>query len=148
MTDELNLKLQLKRLGGDEFKAESQQLMHQADSLLAVLDENNKEDKKKISALRKDKRTLQTRMDKTDAVLASIGGRLTEADAKTLILKKLYDLVNQELNRYLNAEKRKLVQAFEKLWDKYAVSSNTLESERSETLKALDGFLQGLGYLA
>jgi len=33
------------------------------------------------------------------------------------------------------------------LRDKYAVSSRELESERGETLKALDGFLKGLGYL-
>ena len=45
-------------------------------------------------------------MAKTDALLASIGGQLTETEAKTLILKKLYDLANQELNRYLNNEKR------------------------------------------
>src|ERR1019366_9751970 len=51
LTDELELKLQLKRLGGDEFKAESQQLLQQVDAQLAALDESNKEDKKKITAL-------------------------------------------------------------------------------------------------
>lgn len=35
----------------------------------------------------------------------------------------------------------------ENLWDKYAVSSRELESWRAETLKTLDGFLEGLGYL-
>ena len=35
-----------------------------------------------------------------------------------------------ELDRYLNAEKRDLVQAVENLWDKYAVSSRQLESEQ------------------
>jgi type I restriction enzyme M protein len=64
-----------------------------------------------------------------------------------LILKKLYDLACHELNRYLNAEKRGLIQVVENLWDKYAVSSRELESQRSKTLKALDGFLKGLGYL-
>ena len=34
------------------------------------------------------------------------------------------------------------------LWDKYAVSSGELESERTETLRTLDGFLKGLEYLA
>ncbi|HTF70502.1 MAG TPA: hypothetical protein VK638_48295, partial [Edaphobacter sp.] len=66
---------------------------------------------------------------------------------RTLILKKLYDLVNQELNRYLNAEKRKLFQVVENLWDKYAVSSRALESERSATLDTLNGFLLKLGYV-
>ena len=142
-----HLKLQLKRLGGDEFKAESQQLLRQVETRLAALDEDNKEDKKKITALQKDKAALQARMAKTDALVARIGGQLTEAEAKTLILKKLYDLANQELNRYLNAEKRRLIQVVENLWDKYAVSRRALESEGTETLKALDGFLNGLGYL-
>ena len=62
-------------------------------------------------------------------------------------VKKLYGIAHQELNRYLNAEKRGLVQVVENLWGKYAVSSRELESERSETLKTLDGFLKGLGYL-
>src|ERR1019366_1908736 len=130
------------------FKAESQQLLHQVDAQLSALDEGNKEDKKKITALQKDKAALQARMARTDALVASIGGQLTEAEAKTLILKKLYDLANQELNRYLNAEKRHLIQVVENLWDKYAVSSRTLESDRTKTLKTLDGFLNGLGYLA
>jgi type I restriction enzyme M protein len=146
LTDELEHKLQLKRLGGDEFKAESQQLVHQVEARLSTLDEDNKEDRKKISALQKDKAALEARMVKTDTLTASIRGQLTESEAKTLILKKLYHLANQELNRYLNAENRQLIQMVENLWDKYAVSSRALESGRTVTLKALDGFLGGLGY--
>src|ERR1019366_6065872 len=110
LTDELELKLQLKRLGGDEFKVESQQLLRQVDARLAALGEGKKGEKQKISALKRDAAELQARMAKTDALVASIGGQLAEAEAKTLILKKLYDLANQELNRYLNAEKRRLIQ--------------------------------------
>jgi type I restriction enzyme M protein len=147
LTDELEHKLQLKRLGGDDFKAEINQLLCQVDAQLAVLDENKKEHKKKITALRKDKTALQMRIAKTDALLASIGGQLTDADARKLILKKLYDLAHQELDRYLSAEKRRLIQVVENLWDKYAVSCGILQSERIETNQALDGFLHGLGYL-
>jgi len=146
-TDELEHKLQLKRLGGYEFKAESQELIRQADTQMATLDSANKDDKKKITDLNKDKATLKERLAKTDGILAVIGGQLTEEEARLLILKKLYDLGHHELNRYLNAEKRGLVQVVENLWDKYAVSSGELESERTETLKILDGFLKGLGYL-
>jgi type I restriction enzyme M protein len=143
----LEHKLQLKRLGGDEFKAESKELLSQVETRLATLDESKKEEKKEIAALQKDKTALQARMAKTDALLASIGGQLTDTEAKTLILKKLYDLANHELNRYLNAEKRVLTLAVENLWDKYAVSNRVLELQRSETVKALDGFLGGLGYI-
>ena len=126
-TDELDLKLQLKRLGGDEFKAESRDLIRQVDAALANLDAASKDDKKKIAALNKDKAALVARIAKTDALLAAIGGRLTEEEARRLILKKLYDLASGELNRYLNAEKRGLIAAVENLWDKYAVSSRELE---------------------
>ena len=146
-TDELELKLQLKRLGGNEFKAESQELIRQVDAQLVSLDKNNKDDKKKMTVLNKDKAALEARLAKTDAILTSIGGRLTEEEARRLILKKLYDLASNELNRYLNTEKRGLIAVVENLWDKYAVSSRELEAKRSETLKTLDGFLKGLGYL-
>jgi type I restriction enzyme M protein len=148
LTDELEHKLQLKRLGGEDFKVESKLLFSQVETRLAVLDENKKEDKKKITALQKDKAALETRMAKTDALLASIGGKLTETDAKTLILRKLYDLANQELNRYLNAQTRVLIRGVEILWDKYALSSRKLELQRTETLEALDESLSRLEYMA
>jgi len=142
----LEHKSQLKRLGGDEFKSESQQLLYQVNTQLATLNVGKKEEKKKSSALNKDRAALEARIAKTDALVASIGGQLTETEAKTLILKKLYDLAKHELTRYLNAEKRRLIQVIENLWDKYAVSSRALEVQRTETLKVLDGFLSGLGY--
>lgn len=147
LADELAFKLQLKRLGGDAFKAETLQLLREVAQRITPLDAAKKEDKKPLAALEKDQFVLKARLAKTDAVLARIGGQLTEAEAKMLILKKLHDFATHELNRYLNAEKRHLVQAVENLWDKYAVSSRALEAERSETLLVLDGFLAGLGYL-
>lgn len=146
-TDELEFKIRLKRLGGDEFKAESLEMILQVNAQLAKLDPKNKEEKRKIDTLNKDKATLQARIAKTDGTLAVIRGQLTEEEAQQLILKKLYDFVNNELNRYLNAEKRGVVKVVEKLWDKYAVSSRELEIEQNKTLKTLDGFLRGLGYL-
>jgi type I restriction enzyme M protein len=146
LMNELEHKLQLKRVGGDEFKAESYELLSQAEARIAALDEINKEDKKQIAALQKDKAALQARIDKTDALLAEIGGPLTAQGAKTLILRKLYDRANHELNRYLTAEQRVLTHTAENLWDKYAISNRVLEFQRSETANALNGFLDGLGY--
>jgi len=146
-TNELEIKLQLKRLGGDEFRAENQDLIRQVDAQLSGLNPDDKADKKKINALNKDKTALGKRVARIDALLSEIGGRLTEDKGKRLILKKLYDIANAELERYLNAEKRLLLQGVENLWDKYAVSSRELETTRAETLAALDGFMIGLGYL-
>jgi type I restriction enzyme M protein len=144
---ELELKLTLKRIGGNEAKAETNELIEQVKALLIGLNPQVKEDKKKITALIKDKAALEFRLSRIDGVLAAIGGQMSEEEAKLLILKKLYDLATSELHRYLNAEKRALLATIENLWDKYAVSSRVLEAEREKTLAALNGFLAGLGYL-
>lgn len=146
-TIELELKLELKRLGAEGFTDENRELICQIDSQLNGLDAANKTDKRQITALQKDKEALQKRIDRTDALLSEIGGKLTDKEAKCLILKKLYDIVSRELERYLNTEKRALIQGIENLWNKYAINSKQLEQEREETLEALNGFLSGLGYL-
>ena len=111
LADELEHKLQLKRVGAEELKAENQRLVRQADAQLATLNEGNKEEKRRITAIQKDKLVLVARLAKTDALLVSIGGQITEDEARTLILKKLYDLADAELNRYLNSAKRRLIQS-------------------------------------
>ena len=144
--DELDHKLKLKRIGSDEFKSESSELIRQVNMQLTQLDINNKEDKKKISALNKDKTTIEERIAKTDGIFISIGGQLMEEEARQLILKKLYNMAEKELSRYLNAEKRGMINSVENLWDKYAISSQEIELERSHTINVLKGFLQELGY--
>ena len=143
----LKLKIQLKRLGGEGFKAENRELNQQVESQLAKLDTGNKTDKKKIDALNKDKAALEERIAKIDAVLETINGQLTDDEAKQLILKKLYDIASTELERYLNAEMRHLVSGVENLWNKYAVSGRELEHKREATIKTLDGYLSELGVL-
>ena len=145
-TSELNLKIQLKRLGGEGFKAESRGLIQQVEAQLAMLDPQDKTDKNKINALNKDKAVLEKRIAKTDAILKTVAGQLTDDEAKRLILKKLYDIASTELERYLNAEMRHLVSGVENLWSKYASSSRELEHARDDVLKKLHGFLNGLGY--
>lgn len=145
--DELEFKILLKRQGADDVKAESQQLLATIKAQLATLSEAKKDEKKQITALRKDQAALTARIQRADQVLTEIGGQLTVDQAKKLILKKLHDLATAELHRYLNAEKRQLIAALENLWNKYAVSSQALEDERSKTLKTLGAFMAGLGYL-
>jgi type I restriction enzyme M protein len=53
-SDELEHKLQFKRLGNEDIKAESQQLLREVDRQLAGLNEGTKDEKKKIAALQKD----------------------------------------------------------------------------------------------
>jgi type I restriction enzyme M protein len=146
-TDELALKLELKRLGGDDFKAENLELIKQVDGRIADLDPKDKADKRKITALKKDKAALEARIARTDTLLVEIGGQITPEQARQLILTKIYDIAYSELNRYLNAEKRAMVGGVENLWDKYAVSNEKMESDRSSTAGELEGFLKALGYI-
>ena len=143
---ELEFRLELKRIGSGEFKAGTQALIAQADGRLADLDPQEKSDKRTITALVKDKKTLNARLARTDAVIQSIGGQISEADARRLILTKIYDIARTELDRYLKAENRVLVRAVENLWEKYAISADTLESNRATTLAQMDGSLMKLGY--
>ena len=145
---ELEFKLELKRLGADNFKAETQSLVAQADARLAELDLKKKADKKTIAALDKDKEALNARLVQVDAVLKVIGGQISEVDARRLILKKIYDVARAELDRYLNAQKRVLVRVVEKLWEKYATAANELEEQRAATLTTMGDLLKGLRYLS
>ncbi|MEG4023768.1 type I restriction-modification system subunit M [Microcoleus sp. S13C4] len=145
---ELDIKLQLKRVGGEEFQAETEGLIQQVIAEMAGLKPNDKDDKRKIAGLTKDKEALEKRLTRIDGLLVAIGGPLTMEEAKRLILQKLYDWVREQLTRYLNGAKRALIALVEKLWDKYAVSSQELEAEREETLVELNQFLSKLGYLA
>jgi type I restriction enzyme M protein len=145
--NELTLKLKLKRIGGDEAKAETQGLINQTATAMVGLNPAITAEKKKITALTKDKTALELRLTKIDSLLIAIGGQLSEDDAKRLILKKLHDIANTELLRYLNAEKRSLIAAVDNLWDKYAVSSQILEQQREQTLTAFSQFMTQLKYL-
>jgi type I restriction enzyme M protein len=147
LTDALAHKLLLKRLGANDFTAEAKSLIAQGEARLAELDPAKKDEKRTITALQKDKAALLARIAQTDALLAAMGGQLTEEQAKTLILKKLYDLASSQLKRYLNAEKRVLIAAAENFWDKYAISTHVLEQRRNQAKQALSGFLKGLGYV-
>lgn len=144
--EKLDLRLQLRRLGGNDFKIESLVLIQQAEAQLANLDPKDKTDKRTVAALNKDKDALAARLAKTDATLMEIGGQLSEEEARRLILKKIYDIARHELERYLTSEKQALIQAVETLWDKYAVSNRILEKERREKVEVLSGFLRDLGY--
>lgn len=106
-----------------------------------------KEREKRLAALERDRETLQRKLAGLDAQLEAIGGVITPQEAKQLILKRLYDLINNELSRYLNSEKRATVAVFEKLCDKYAVSAREMEKERGATMRELESYLTKLGYL-
>lgn len=146
-TTALELKLELKRFGADDFKADIHTQIAQTDGHIAELDPKEKDDKRAIAALENDKKVLNTRLVQTDALLKLIDGQINEADAHCLILKKIFDIARAELDRYLIAEKRVLVRLVENLWEKYTIATYELEDQRTKTLTKMSKFLTDLGYM-
>jgi len=151
---DLDRKINIKCYGIDDEKEELRNMLKGKQEELSKLQSNLPSEKKELTkrntAIKKCTETIaqiQQRIAGLEAFLASIGGMITDEEAKTLILQKHNNLVQQELLKYLNAEKRKLIAGIEKLWDKYAISAQQLEKERTDTLNQLNQFLTELNYL-
>lgn len=106
-----------------------------------------KEITKAYNARIKDTGILEAKLDSLDALLKEIGGMITTDESQKLILKKHFDIINDQLQRYLNAEKRALVNAFENLFDKYYTSAQAIDHKRESTMADLNDFLTQLKYL-
>lgn len=107
-----------------------------------------KELSKPYAARLKDKGLLLTKLHRLDYLLAEIGGIINPEQSQKLILKKHFDLINTQLQRYLNVEKRALVAAYENLYHKYATSIQRLETQHQQALTELHQFLTQLNYLS
>jgi type I restriction enzyme M protein len=147
---ELEIKILLKKFGPEDETAESRRLLAQSEGELAELETiatPDKEQKRKANALKRDIRTLQERVAAIERLTDQVGGVITEAEAKELILQKHHDLVVEQLDRYLTIERQILVQLFENYWEKYAVSGMILEQQREEALEQLNTHLHQLTYV-
>lgn len=195
---ELDLKIELKRFGSEDIKAESKGLLVAAKKEVEKLDSDieslindfkvelkNTADydniKKSVTAFEKELKkskdrpeTLQlilevkkqfkeitktynarikdigilhAKLNSLDTLLKEIGGMITTEESQKLILKKHFDIINDQLQRYLNVEKRALVSAFENLFDKYHTSAQAIELKRESTMAELNDFLTQLNYL-
>ena len=57
------------------------------------------------------------------------------------------DNLNNVIQRYIAAQRKQIVTAFENWWDKYRVTLNEIEQKRDAAALGLQGFLRGLGYV-
>lgn len=99
---------------------------------------------KELKQVRKDLKTKEKELEEN---VQAKRDAFSEDEARDLILKKLNDMVFDEMNRYFIAEKRKLMAIFDRLWDKYQVSLEQISGERDETIKHLNKYLNRLGYV-
>ena len=146
---DLEIKIVLKKFGADDETFESRRLLVQAEKDLGEAEKAEKPDKdqkKKITALKRDIKILVERIAAIERLADSVGGVISEEDARELILLKHHDLVNDQLQKYLGTEKQLLILFFELLLQKYISSLEELENGQVEATVLLKQFLQKLGY--
>lgn len=153
---DLERKIEYKMYGVDDAKEAIKNLLEHTIKRIAELETQGEPEATKektaytktLKALKADSLKMDENLKGLDAFLESIGGIITPEECKTLILQKHNSLVQQELLKYLNTEKRSLIAGIEKLWDKYKVTSQQLESKRQGSLDQLNKFLTELKYLS
>lgn len=114
-------------------------------------DEENAVDEAQLKAwkaeLAKVKKQLKTKQENfADHLNQAVDG-LDEAQAAELLLTILHNDMQAIVERYIAAQRKQIVAAFENWWDKYRVTLNEIEQKRDAAAVALQGFLKGLGYV-
>ena len=101
----------------------------------------------KEQLLKETKKTQKEKEKELEQKIEEKKKTFTEMEARELILKKFYDGIYFQLERYLGAEEKKIVSALEKIWLKYQIPLTTISSGRDKSAKKLFEFLSELGYL-
>jgi type I restriction enzyme M protein len=114
-------------------------------------DEENAVDEAQLKAWKKElaavKKQLKAKHESfTQHIDAAVDG-LTPKAAAELLLTILHNDMQAIVERYIAAQRKAIVAAFENWWDKYRVTLTEIEGRRDEAVKALQGFLRGLGYV-
>ncbi|BBL56426.1 type I restriction-modification system subunit M [Methylomonas koyamae] len=116
----------------------------EADEENAVDEEQLKAWKKELAAVKKQ---LKAKNDSFKQHIDDAVDGLTMEAAAELLLTILHNDMKAIVERYIAAQRKGIVAAFENWWDKYRVTLTEIESKRDEAVKVLQGFLSGLGYV-
>ncbi len=92
------------------------------------------------------KAELRATEKKQEDLVAAAREKITQEEAKAVILDRLHRLLVQTYEGYLRADQRACLAALENLHGKYAVTAKTIESRRDAAALKLKGFLVELGY--
>lgn len=114
-------------------------------------DEEYAVDEAQLKAWKKDLSTVKKQLKaKNDSFKQHIGAAvegLTPEAADDLLLTILHNDMQAIVERYMTAQRKQIVVAFENWWDKYRVTLTEIAGKRDEAAKALQGFLKGLRYV-
>lgn len=128
--------------GEDGEAAEAQE--DEADEENTVEEAQLKAWKKELTAVKKQ---LKAKHDSFKQHIDAAVDGLTPEAAAELLLTILHNDMNAIVERYIAAQRKQIVAAFENWWDKYRVTLTEIEGKRDAAAKALQGFLKGLRYV-
>ena len=81
-----------------------------------------------------------------DEMIAAARAKISEDEAKRLILERFQRLLTEQFDGYLRQYQRGFIAAVENLWQKYAVTTKQILAERDQEAAQLNSFLKELGY--
>ncbi|SXD47110.1 type I restriction-modification system, M subunit [Klebsiella quasivariicola] len=92
------------------------------------------------------KKVIKGIESKRDELVLSAREKISQDEARVVIVARLKQLLLNAYNRYLRAEQKACVAAIENLWVKYAVTAREIEAERDKAFQQLQILLTELGY--
>ncbi|EMZ5812885.1 MULTISPECIES: HsdM family class I SAM-dependent methyltransferase [Enterobacteriaceae] len=92
------------------------------------------------------KKVIKTIENKRDELVLSAREKISQDEARVVIVARLKQLLINTYNRYLRTEQRVCITAIENLWSKYAVTAKEIEAERDIASQQLQMLLVELGY--
>lgn len=115
------------------------------------LDEESAVDEDQLKAWKKElaavKKQLKTKNDSFKQHIDTAVEGLTPEAAAELLLTILHNDMRSIVERYMAAQRKQIVAAFENWWGKYRVTLAEIEGRRNQATEALQGFLTGLRYV-
>lgn len=96
--------------------------------------------------LKKLKANIRELERKKDEMVAAARAKISEHEAKQLILERFKRLLTEQFDGYLRQYQQTFIAAIENLSDKYAVTTNEILAERNREAERLNKFLLELGY--
>ena len=119
------------------------QLAYERAATIATSLERHKSLEDEVKAF---KATIKGIEGKRDELVQSAREKITNDQARTVIIERLRQLLLKTYITYLRGDQRACIKAIENLWRKYAVSANTIEAERKAASGQLQSYLSELGY--
>jgi type I restriction enzyme M protein len=121
--------------GEDEDEAEDAEDRPSAEEIRAL--------KRELTAEKRQLRALQGQLVKR---LVAARESLGAEEGRAIALDVLRGALADELARYVDARRWRVVAVVERWWEKYSASFRSLEKSRASTLDRLDSLFQELGY--